>query len=85
MVPIHYGILFSSKEKQNHKNCRQMDGTRKDHIEEGIQTQKTNVVCVLLLKVFSSKSSNVSTYPIVTTETRKVKWDHYQDTVSEGQ
>lgn len=43
VVHMHYGILFSGQEKQNHKLCRPMDGIRKDKLSEVIQTQKTDV------------------------------------------
>lgn len=40
---------------------------------DGKQTKKTNIVCSFSWEALSFKSSDVSTYSRVTSETRKVK------------
>lgn len=44
-----------------------------------LSPRKTNVAGSLLSETPISKSSGVSSYPGLTADTRKVKWEHCQD------
>lgn len=56
-----------------------MDGIRKYHAQGGNPDPERQMSHFPSLEVPISKSFDVNTYPGVTAETRKVKWDHWPE------
>jgi hypothetical protein len=52
-----------------------MDGTRKEHTGRGNPDIENKITCSLSSQAPSSQTSDVSTYPEITIETRKINRD----------